>query len=235
MISKLKLCCLVTGLIVFLAMEAKANGSPTPTATNSSTSSASSTSGSSATADQRQKQQQAQAQQNRQDQQSSTGDMNSASSDKSLFLALPAPVFTPPMAAVQCPVGVEITTEAAAAFWNGFSKASGHTDNADCVVIHLTNSLIEQCQYFSAKQAQDLHLQKKLPGFAPSKNPYLDLTPQECASVKRLALLPPPTPQTTVMYLPLPEVKLPTPPKPAAKRISGACRPAAANSCGPKT
>ncbi len=115
---------------------------------------------------------------------------------------LPAPVFTPPMAAVDCPAGVDITNEALAIGWNAVSAARGHTDNSACVLITLRNAYVEQCQFASAKQVQDLLTAKMLPGFAASSTVYLDLTLAECD-----ALHAPPKAET--VFLPVPQVVLP--------------------------
>jgi hypothetical protein len=134
------------------------------------------------------------------------GNVSDASSFSSHMYVLPAPVFTPPMAAVDCPAGVSITNDAASIGWNFASVAHGRTDNSDCVLIALRNAYVEQCQYASAKQVQDLLTAKLLPGFKSSGTAYLDLTRAECDALK----LPPLPTQPTLIYVPtveLPVVK----------------------------
>ncbi len=130
---------------------------------------------------------------------------------------LPAPVFTPPMAAVECPAGVKISNEAVALGWNFVSAARGSTDNSDCVLIVIRNAYVEQCQYASAKQVQDGIASKHLAGFERSKTVYLDLTQAECTAFKA----PPVTVRTEYITIaPAPAValsKVAPAPKPAKR------------------
>lgn len=203
MISKLRLCA-VWGLLAGLAMaEAHATSTPAPSpppapAMANAGASAGSTSGASAAARQRQQQQQAQS--------AEANNSNSLGGDSSRLYVLPSPVFTPPMAAVACPGGVDITNEAVSLGWNAVSAARGHTDNSACVLITLRNAYVEQCQYASAKQVQDLLTAKHLPAFKSSSTVYLDLTHQECAAFKA----PPVTVRTEYVTIgPAPVVELP--------------------------
>lgn len=121
------------------------------------------------------------------------------------------------MAAVQCPTP-RIENRALSVGWGFLSVARGDTTTDDCTAITMRNAYIEQCQYASAKQAQDLLTARALPGFKASGTVYLDLTRAECDALKA----PPPAPAEVryVTILPTPEVKLPqVPAKPAKKRV----------------
>lgn len=139
-----------------------------------------------------------------------------SSGDNNLFV-LPSPVFTPPMARVDCPAGVDITNEAFSLGWSAVSAARGHTDNSACVLITLRNSYVDQCQYASAKQVQDLLTAKLLPGFKSSGTRYIDLTTTECAALKA-----PPMP---VVVPPAPVVAPPAPAPASAPAITPAVAP----------
>lgn len=210
MISRLRISLVLALAIGFAASQACANGSPPPTPTPSPPVSATAGSDASARQGQQQGQQQGQAQQ------ANSGASISQGSDsfRSSLWVLPAPVFTPPMAAIDCPAGVKITNEAAAIGWNFASVARGSTDNSDCVLIAVRNAYVEQCQYGSAKQVQDGIASKHLAGFERSKTVYLDLTHKECSDLRA----PPVTVRTEYVYLPSPVVELPKV-KPAPKPV----------------
>lgn len=161
-----------------------------------------------------------------------------SSGDNNLFV-LPSPVFTPPMAPVDCPAGVDITNEAFSLGWSAVSAARGHTDNSACVLITLRNSYVDQCQYASAKQVQDLLTAKLLPGFKSSGTRYIDLTTAECAALKAPPVqkaVAAPEPMAPVVYVDMPA----DPPKAAPKkRVRTDCdrvlAPGMTWQCRPKT
>src|SRR5690606_34389192 len=69
---------------------------------------------------------------------------SSRSSAWSLFL--PPPVFTPPMAPVQCP-SATITQDATSFVMGVYSDANAKTDTSDCTLIQVRNAKVEACQY----------------------------------------------------------------------------------------
>lgn len=225
MLSKLKLCCVFVALAAFTIGQAMATGTPTPptpspqptTSTSSAEAAAAAAAkakaGASASAQQGQQQGQGQDQ----GQQQTGGTLSDSSSSSSRMYVLPSPVFTPPMAAVQCPTP-RIENRALSIGWGFLSVARGDTITDDCTAIAMRNAYVEQCQYASAKQVQDLLSARALPGFKASGTVYLDLTRAECDALRA----PPPAP-TEVRYitiLPTPDVKLhPVPAKPAKKRV----------------
>jgi hypothetical protein len=156
-------------------------------------------------------------------------DNGSTSTENSMYV-LPSPVFTPPMAAVNCPAGVEITNEAFSLGWSAISAARGHTDNSACVLITLRNAYVEQCQYASAKQVQDLLTAKMLPGFVASGTAYLDLTRGECDALRAPVA---PVVRTETVYISVPAPAAAPVAVPPKKRIRTVfpvkkCKPAAA-------
>jgi hypothetical protein len=115
-------------------------------------------------------------------------------------LSIAPPVFTPPMAAISgC--SAQVTQQAMSVGWGFFSQASGTTDVSDCTLIAIRNEKVENCQYASAKQIEDLMLKRKLPDFVPSNVEMIDLTPKECHDIKHP---PPPPPVIQVIYPPAP-------------------------------
>jgi hypothetical protein len=238
MISKAKLCAVYAILAALTITEVHANGSP-PTAPSPgpATASADASAGASAGASssQRQGQQQAQGQ----GQSAEVNSANNFGGDSSRLYVFPAPVFVPPMAAVQCPAGVRVSNEAAAIGWNFASIAKGSTDNSDCVLIMLRNAYVEQCQYQSAKQVQDLLTAKHLPGFKASGTVYLDLTRAECDALKTPVI----ERKQELVYVPVPALpraseaaSAPAPAKPRHKTVFKAPKcsvPASVPACRP--
>lgn len=109
-------------------------------------------------------------------------DSSSTMSRNSLYV-LPAPVFVPPMAKVECP-SPTIRQSAFAIGWNFLSVSDSSTDTDSCTAITLYNAYVARCMYASAKQVQDLLAAKVLgAGFKPSDAFYLDLTAAECAAL----------------------------------------------------
>jgi hypothetical protein len=114
----------------------------------------------------------------------------------SLFAQPPA--FTPPMAPIAgC---APVITQEATSGWlilGGLSTATGKTDPTDCTLIALRNAKVEQCQYASAKQIEDLLTAKLLPGFKPGPaDGFTDLEPRACATLKA-----PPKPEAEIRYI----------------------------------
>lgn len=145
-----------------------------------------------------------------------TGTGGSANDNSSSHLyVLPAPVFTPPMAAVQCP-NARIKTRAWAIGWNFISASSGDTDSDDCTALMLRNAYVEECQYASAKQVQDRLSAKVLADFKPSTTFYLDLTREECMALKS----PRPVVETRYVMIDVPKVTLPVVPAKPKKRAA---------------
>lgn len=245
MLSRFKLCCVFAALCVSVTGHALAITppsdpvpTPTPTSSPSSTSAAEASATSSAQAGATANAQQAQGQQQGQGQgqsQSSTGGtMSDSSSSRFNAYALPAPVFTPPMARVECPTP-RIENRAFSVGWGFVSAARGDTTTDDCTAIALRNAYVEQCQYASAKQVQDLLTAKVLPGFKSSTVVYLDLTQGECTALKAPPL-PPAPPQ--IIYVPAaaaPAASAPPPAPPVVRKkvvrrraVAPACATAAA-------
>lgn len=211
MLSRFKLCCVYAALCVVASSQAMAitppsdpPPSPTPAPATSAdahataSATANSQAGAAANAQQAQGQQQGQGQ--GQSQSSTGGTMSDSSSSRFNAYALPAPVFTPPMARVECPTP-RIENRAISVGWGFVSAARGDTTTDDCTAIALRNAYVEQCQYASAKQVQDLLTAKVLPGFKSSTVVYLDLTQGECTALKAPPL-PPAPPQ--IIYVPAP-------------------------------
>lgn len=156
----------------------------------------------------------------------------------SLFAQPPA--FTPPMAPIAgC---APVITQEATSGWlivGGASKATGKTDPTDCTLIALRNAKVEQCQYASAKQIEDMLTAKLLPGFKPSAVEFADLAPAACAALKA-----PQKPEPEVRYVsafPAPASapvasaceKAPEPAKPAPKAAKVAkAAPKKGGTCG---
>lgn len=113
-------------------------------------------------------------------------------SDDDSFYVLPAPVFTPPLPAINSPC----TNTAQQAFsigWSAFSQASGGTNTDNCVAIEMYNAALKACRYATAGQIMDLLTAKVLAGFqVPPRSGLLDLTPAECG-----ALAAPPAPKVS--------------------------------------
>lgn len=134
------------------------------------------------------------------------GDSNRYSA-RSLALFLPPPVFTPPMAKVDC-AGAMITQDAMSILWSGFSKASAKTDSSDCTLINIRNAKVETCQYASAKKIEDLLVRKHLPDFEPETvfkgDRFIDYTPEQCALLRA-----PPAKPAEVVYLSGERVEVP--------------------------
>lgn len=114
----------------------------------------------------------------------STSVVNEGGKSRSLALFLPPPVFTPPMAKVDC-AGAMITQDAVSVLWSGFSKASAKTDSSDCTLINIRNAKVETCQYASAKQIEDLVVRRHLTDFKPTDNAeFIDYPPEKCALLR---------------------------------------------------
>ena len=123
----------------------------------------------------------------------STSSINdlSSSTARSLSLFLPPPVFTPPMAKIDC-ASAHIKQSADAQLWSGFSQARAETDPTDCTLIQLRNAKVETCQYASAKQIEDLMVAKHLKGFKPNADVvFTDYSEKECAVLKAPRVEPP--------------------------------------------
>lgn len=153
----------------------------------------------------------------------------------SLFAQPPA--FTPPMAPITgC---APLVTQEATSGWlivGGLSTASGKTDPTDCTLVALRNAKVDQCQYASAKQIEDLLTAKLLPGFKPSAaDGFADLDARACAALKA-----PPKPEAEVRYVaafqppasaPAACEKAPEPAKPKAAKVAKAA-PKKVGTCG---
>jgi hypothetical protein len=131
----------------------------------------------------------------------------------SLFAQPPA--FTPPMAPIAgC---APVITQEATSGWlilGGLSKATGKTDPTDCTLIALRNAKVEQCQYASAKQIEDLLTAKLLPGYTPGPaDGFTDLKPIACAALRQLQAQ---KPEAEIRYVSAFQPPAATPPAPAA-------------------
>lgn len=167
-------------------------------------------------------------------QQGQSVSMSSNDNSRAGYYVLPGPVWTPPMAKVDCPTP-KIENRSLAVGWGLFSIARGDTITDDCMGYTLHNVMIDQCQYASAKQLRDAMVQKLYPGFTPSKASasIIDYTPDECASAKRLQAFgpPPPAPVTNnyITNTTAPPAACPAPP-PVKRRVVGGAKPK--NTCG---
>lgn len=231
MLSKFKLCCVFAALCVSVSGRALAitpPSDPPPAVTPTSTSSSAAVATSAATAQQAQGQQQQQGQGQGQSQSFTGGTMSDSSSSRFSAYALPAPAFTPPMARVECPTP-RIENRAISVGWGFVSAARGDTTTDDCTAIALRNAYVEQCQYASAKQVQDLLTARVLPGFKSSTVVYLDLTQGECTALKAPPLAPAP-PQ--IIYVPAAAAPAASaPPAPVVVRKKVVKRRAVAPAC----
>jgi hypothetical protein len=199
---------------------ANATGSPTPTPAPTPTT----TSGAdaAATAAARAKAE-ADALAQQQQKQKASADATLSSTDTSssralaLSLFVQPPAFTPPMAQVQC-ASAHVKQEASSGWiiLGGYSSANSTTDSSDCTLLNIRNAMVKECKYASAKQVEDLLVQKHLPKFAPNAQAYtkaagdpgyVDYTPAQCA-----VLLTPPAPPPLVMLQDL--IPPPAPEKP---------------------
>lgn len=106
---------------------------------------------------------------------------NSRSNSRFNAWMFPPPVFTPAMAAVQCP-SAQVNNMAVSVLWSAVSYAEGSTDTSDCTLIQVRNAMAAQCKFRSAKQIDDLLVKKYLPAYQPSKaqETETDLTSIEC-------------------------------------------------------
>lgn len=171
--------------------------------------------------------------QGQQQQQGQAATLNNSDNSRSGYYVLPGPVWTPPMAKVDCPTP-KIENRSLAVGWGLFSIARGDTITDDCMGYLLHNTLIDQCQYASAKQVRDEMIKKLYPGFNPTKpnERLIDYTPDECASAKRLqAFGPPPPAPVTNNYITNTTTPPPAcPPAPVKRRVVGGAKPK--NTCG---
>lgn len=156
------------------------------------------------------------------------------SQSRALGLTFAPGAFTPPMAPVQC-ASATITQSARGLGVGLLSRADSKTDSSDCVLINLRNAMVAACKFESAKQVEDLLVQKHLPKFEPSKITYLkdnndpgfvDYSPTQCALLT--SPLPKPAEPTALnwIYIPPPVARVedkpaepvaaPTPPTPPA-------------------
>lgn len=108
---------------------------------------------------------------------------SSSNKSSAWSLFLPPPVFTPPMAPVQCP-SATITQDATSVVMGVYSNANAKTDTSDCTLIQVRNAKVEACQYASAKQIEDLLVAKHLPAFKATSVVMTDYTDQECSVLK---------------------------------------------------
>lgn len=127
---------------------------------------------------------------------SSSGVTDQSRSDSRMYV-LPAPVFTPPLAPVACPSARQ-DQMAVGILFNAFSYASSTSDSSDCTLIQMSNAMVEQCQYESARLLRERIVVKYLPDFkmAGSVVPTLDLSAEECRMLKA-----PPVPAPVVSYV----------------------------------
>lgn len=165
-----------------------------------------------------------------------TDTSTSTSTARSLALFIPPPVFTPPMAKIDCPIA-HIKQTADAQLWSGFSQARAETDPTDCTLIQLRNAKVETCQYATAKQIEDLMVAKHLKDFKPNDGvKFTDYNEKDCAVLKAPPVEKKPE-AINFLYTPpldtrVPDVKLPvvtcqkTPAKPPRKPSSKASPPA---------
>jgi len=107
----------------------------------------------------------------------------SSNSSRAWSLFLPPPVWTPPMAPVQC-ASANIEQGSTSVGWSAFSTANARTDSSDCTLIQMRNAKVEACQYASAKQIEDLLVSKYLTKYQPSTVAMVDYTDKECAALK---------------------------------------------------
>lgn len=167
-----------------------------------------------------------------------SGGANSFASD-SRFYVLPAPMYAPPMAHVDCP-SANVDLKGGSVGWSFASGYHHVTDSSDCTLIQLRNSKVESCQYASAKQIEDLLTLKYLPAYKPSDDArFADLTPAECRMIK--TPVPAPKQEATLLTGPglkpvaaaecaAPPVKKAPPRKaaaPVAKKADDKCGPPA--------
>jgi hypothetical protein len=169
---------------------------------------------------------------------SSDNAVSTVSNDDSKFYVLPAPVFTPPLPAINSPC-TNTSQEAVAVGWSAVSMARGGTSTDNCVAIEMYNAAVKSCRYATAGQIMDLLTVKVLAGFqAPKRAELLDLTPSECAALSKPVL------EKKVDYQLLPtavEVAAPAPvkkPKPKPKAAAatpecGTAQAAASQACKP--
>lgn len=100
-------------------------------------------------------------------------------SSRFLSLALPGPVFTPPMAKIECP-SAHLTQMAVQVLGPLFSYAQSEADSSDCTLLNLRNAMIEQCRYKSASMLEARLTAKYIKDFPQSETFYIDLTRDEC-------------------------------------------------------
>jgi len=135
--------------------------------------------------------------------------LSDQSQTDSRMYVLPGPVWTPPMARVECPTPT-IANRSYSLGWGAVSMARGDTSTDDCVLITMMNAYIDACQYDRAQQVRDGLVAKRLPDFKPKAVEFVDLMKKECDALKA----PPPAPPVEVRYVTVtPPAATPAPPE----------------------
>lgn len=159
--------------------------------------------------------------------------LNNNDNSRSGYYVLPGPVWTPPMAKVDCPTP-KIENRSLAVGWGLFSIARGDTVTDDCYDFTYVNGLIEQCQYEQAFHYRTAMGKKRYPDLPVPKKPAgtIDYGPDECAAAKRLQAFgpTPPAPVTNnyITHTTTPPAVCPT--TPVKRRVVGGAKPK--NACG---
>lgn len=120
----------------------------------------------------------------------SVGNDNSTSKFSALALALPAPVFIPPMPAIGGDCAARVRQSARAVGWNFVSWSDGEVDPDDCTTIKIYQSLMQRCKYQSADMVLAHLTVKVLPGYRPDDSHDVDLTDKECRELSMPITLP---------------------------------------------
>lgn len=143
------------------------------------------------------------------------GNDNSSNSFRALSLALPPPVFTPPLPISGCPqanVNQEATSVAVL-----FSHAKGSVNTDNCTAIIIYNNLLARCKYRQANRVLATLTSKVLPGYESSGDEAvdMDLTENEC----RVLHTPRPVePKLEPISIAIAPPACPTPPAPAKRK-----------------
>lgn len=129
----------------------------------------------------------------------SAGNDTSSSSFRSYALALPSPVFTPPLPLSSCPQA-NVDQMAVAAGLGLFSYAKGTVNTDNCTAIIIYNAMLEQCKFASAQRVLNALSARVVPGFVADPISWIDLTPTECVALKKPVIVLPPAP--AAIFLP---------------------------------
>lgn len=148
---------------------------------------------------------------------SAGSDVKVDSSDNSMYntrswsLGLPPIAYTPPMQVVPGCTYAQQGQSATGVLFGVFSHADSKYDTSDCFLIDRRNSLVQQCQYASARDIDNLLIAKYLSkyrykltvnedGSVSKDAPVFNLSASDCDAEKRLvALQSQPQPQQPVV------------------------------------